>query len=64
LFFVNVKNKCAMLSEPYYPVGIQDFSEIRRLNALYVDKTELIYRLTAAVSMFFSAALAASASRC
>jgi hypothetical protein len=53
-----------MLSEPYYPVGIQDFSEIRRLNALYVDKTELIYRLTAAVSMFFSAALAASASRC
>jgi hypothetical protein len=35
-----------MLSEPYYPVGIQDFSEIRRLNALYVDKTELIYRLT------------------
>jgi hypothetical protein len=35
-----------MLSEPYYPIGIQDFSEIRRLNALYVDKTELIYRLT------------------
>jgi hypothetical protein len=32
--------------EPYYPVGIQDFSELRRLNALYVDKTELIYRLT------------------
>jgi hypothetical protein len=35
-----------MLSEPYYPIGIQDFSEIRRLNAVYVDKTELIYRLT------------------
>jgi hypothetical protein len=35
-----------MLSEPYYPVGIQNFSEIRRLNALYVDKTALIHRLT------------------
>jgi hypothetical protein len=34
-----------MLQEPYYPVGIQDFSEMRRLNAVYVDKTDLIYRL-------------------
>lgn len=35
-----------MQQEPYYPVGIQDFSELRALNAVYVDKTELIYRLT------------------
>jgi hypothetical protein len=34
-----------MLSEPYYPIGIQDFSELRRLNAIYVDKTKLIYNL-------------------
>jgi hypothetical protein len=36
----------AILDEPYYPIGIQDFSEMRRLNAVYVDKTELIYNLT------------------
>jgi hypothetical protein len=35
-----------MNTQPYYPVGIQDFSEIRRLNAVYVDKTDLIYKLT------------------
>jgi hypothetical protein len=35
-----------MTPQPYYPVGIQDFSEIRRLNAVYVDKTDLIYKLT------------------
>jgi hypothetical protein len=35
-----------ILDEPYYPIGIQDFSEMRRLNAVYVDKTELIYNLT------------------
>jgi hypothetical protein len=35
-----------MLYGPYYPIGIQDFSEMRRLNAVYVDKTELVYNLT------------------
>jgi hypothetical protein len=35
-----------MLYGPYYPIGIQDFSEMRRLNAVYVDKTELVYKLT------------------
>jgi hypothetical protein len=35
-----------MNTQPYYPVGLQDFSEIRSLNAVYVDKTALIYRLT------------------
>jgi hypothetical protein len=34
-----------MNTQPYYPIGIQSFSEIRRLNAVYVDKTELIYKL-------------------
>jgi hypothetical protein len=35
-----------MLYGPYYPIGIQDFSEMRRLNAVYVDKTKLVYNLT------------------
>ena len=28
------------------PLGVQHFSKLRRLNMFYVDKTELIYRLT------------------
>jgi hypothetical protein len=35
-----------MTNKPYYPVGIQSFERIRSLNALYVDKTALIYQLT------------------
>jgi hypothetical protein len=34
-----------MNSEPFYPIGIQDFEEIRRRQAVYVDKTALVYRL-------------------
>jgi hypothetical protein len=29
-----------------YPVGIQDFEKIRRNNYMYVDKTELVYKMT------------------
>lgn len=29
-----------------YPIGIQTFSELRNKNYLYVDKTELVYRMT------------------
>jgi hypothetical protein len=32
--------------KPYYPVGIQSFEAIRTLDAVYVDKTDLIYQLT------------------
>jgi hypothetical protein len=35
-----------MESRPKYPVGIQEFDEIRNENYLYVDKTELVYTLT------------------
>jgi hypothetical protein len=31
---------------PIYPIGIQDFHELRKINCVYVDKTELIYKLT------------------
>jgi hypothetical protein len=35
-----------MNTQPYYPIGIQTFSEIRDLNAVYVDKTDLVYKIT------------------
>jgi hypothetical protein len=41
-----------MNTQPYYPIGIQSFEKLRLLNALYVDKTDLIYKMantTAAV---------------
>lgn len=28
-----------------YPIGIQNFEELRNLNCVYVDKTELVYKL-------------------
>ena len=30
----------------YYPVGIQTFSEIRENNKVYIDKTDLVWKLT------------------
>jgi len=35
------------------PIGIQSFSKLRKNNLLYVDKTEIIYRLTEAGNYFF-----------
>jgi hypothetical protein len=44
-----------MLNEPYYPIGIQSFEKLRSLNAVYVDKTELIYKLVhTSTSVFLS----------
>jgi hypothetical protein len=44
-----------MINEPYYPIGIQDFEKLRSLNAVYVDKTDLIYKLThSSTSVFLS----------
>ena len=31
--------------EMQYPIGVQSFSEIREEGLLYVDKTDLVYRL-------------------
>jgi hypothetical protein len=45
----------AILNEPYYPIGIQSFEKLRSLNAVYVDKTELIYKLVhTSTSVFLS----------
>ena len=35
-----------------YPIGIQTFSEIRRKNYLYIDKTEYVYRMTHSASSY------------
>ena len=35
-----------MPQQRLYPIGIQTFSEIRRKNYLYIDKTEYMYRMT------------------
>ena len=36
-----------------YPIGIQTFEEIRRLDMFYVDKTEYVYRMAHAGKYFF-----------
>ena len=36
-----------MPQQRLYPIGIQTFSEIRRKNYLYIDKTEYMYRMQA-----------------
>jgi hypothetical protein len=35
-----------MNTKPCYPVGLQNFAEIRQKKAVYVDKTDLVYQLT------------------
>jgi hypothetical protein len=42
-----------MNNKPYYPIGIQDFEKIREQNAVYVDKTDLIYKLAKESSFVF-----------
>ena len=36
-----------------YPIGIQNFEDLRNNGYVYVDKTELIYRLTNTKGLFF-----------
>lgn len=36
-----------------YPIGIQNFEELRNRKCVYVDKTELIYRLTNTDKVYF-----------
>jgi hypothetical protein len=42
-----------MEQEPLYPVGVQSFENIRRSGSVYVDKTDLIYKLTHRYEMVF-----------
>jgi len=44
-----------MNTQPYYPIGIQSFEKLRSLNAIYVDKTDLIYKMAnTSTVVFFS----------
>jgi len=36
-----------------YPIGIQNFEQLRNNNCVYIDKTELIYKLTHTDSIYF-----------
>ena len=36
-----------------YPLGIQTFSEIRKRDMLYIDKTEYVYRMASSGKFFF-----------
>lgn len=36
-----------------YPIGIQNFEQLRNLNCVYVDKTALVYRLANTDSVYF-----------
>lgn len=38
---------------PIYPIGIQDFEDLRLNNNLYVDKTDLIYQLVSTNKIYF-----------
>ena len=39
--------------EVKYPIGIQNFEKLRKEGFIYVDKTELIYRLVTTGSYYF-----------
>ena len=41
------------MQERFFPIGIQTFEKIREQNAIYVDKTEMIYRLVQNGNYFF-----------
>ena len=36
-----------------YPIGIQNFEQLRNNNCVYVDKTELVYKLTHTDQVYF-----------
>ena len=45
--FVNLRHKnAAAMQERKYPVGIQTFEKLREENYLYIDKTDLVWKMT------------------
>ncbi len=42
------------LSGRRYPIGIQNFEQLRTRNCVYVDKTELVYKLVNTDQIYFS----------
>ena len=41
------------ISTMKYPIGVQNFEKIRRDGYLYIDKTELVYKLVSEGSYYF-----------
>ena len=41
------------MARKLYPIGIQTFEEVRKLDNLYIDKTEYIYRMTHTDGKYF-----------
>ena len=41
------------MARKLYPIGIQTFEEIRKLDNLYIDKTEYVYRMTHTNGKYF-----------
>ncbi len=41
------------MAQRRYPIGIQTFSKIREFNAIYVDKTQYIYKLVSEGKVYF-----------
>ena len=41
------------MSERIFPIGMQTFADIRERNAIYIDKTALIYRLVKEGKVYF-----------
>jgi hypothetical protein len=46
---------CEIMETTYrrFPIGIQNFEQLRNNNCVYIDKTELIYKLTHSDSVYF-----------
>ena len=46
---------CEIMETGYrrYPIGIQNFEDLRNNNCVYIDKTELIYKLTHSDKVYF-----------
>ena len=46
---------CEIMETGYrrYPIGIQNFEDLRNNHCVYIDKTELIYKLTHSDSVYF-----------
>ena len=53
LYLQNLMNKFMETGYKRYPIGIQNFEDLRNNNCVYIDKTELIYRLTHSDKIYF-----------
>lgn len=48
-YFITIKS----MAKQKLPLGIQDFEELRKGNYLYVDKTDMLWKIAMATSITF-----------